>query len=851
MLDKIRVFGAKEHNLKSVSVDIPKNSLTVITGPSGSGKSSLALDTLFAEGQRRYIESLSSYARQFLGVGKKPDVEKIEGLCPAIAIEQKTVGFNPRSTVGTTTEIYDYLRVFFARLGEPHCPECKKKLVAQTPESIAESLQIKHDGKTIFVSSEIAIQRKGEFKNLIKDFFTKGYDTYLIDGKIKIFQTAIEIDNFKLIKNNRHSIHLVIDKLVVDERHREQLFSSVKKTYSMSRGVCSIILTSEDNKILRFAANQVCTDCVVSFPEIEPRLFSFNSPLGACQDCNGLGMSFVWKDLFNYRSDNEENDFESARYVECSTCKTSRLNENALSVLIDEKNIFDLCKMPLKDLQVFFKKLKFDGEQAKIAERVVTEIQTRTTFLINVGLEYLSLSRGAATLSGGESQRIRLATQIGTSLSGVLYVLDEPSIGLHQRDNDRLIETLKKLRDLDNTVIVVEHDMDTMMAADHLIDMGPGSGVNGGEVVATGDVKSLSLNPNSVTGPYLSGKKEIKIPQKLRKPSGFLEVKGACKNNLKNIDVDIPLGLLLAVTGVSGSGKSSLITQSIAPALNNYFTRGYCVSEGLETILGLEKIRNVVFVDQKSIGRTPRSNPATYLGIFGDIRTLFSKLPESQIRGYAPGHFSFNVDGGRCNECNGDGKIKISMQYLEDVVITCKACDGRRYDPFILEVKYKDKNIHDVLEMPSSEALLFFEGFKTITKKLQLMCDVGLDYITLGQPSPTISGGEAQRIKLVTELAKRGVSTLYILDEPTTGLHFVDIEKLLKTLNRLVDHGNSVLVIEHNLDVVKCADHIIDIGPGSGVDGGEIIFSGTPQEMIKSEKSITGRYLKPYFKGQD
>lgn len=848
VIDKIRVFGAKEHNLKSVNVEIPKNSLTVITGPSGSGKSSLALDTLFAEGQRRYIESLSSYARQFLGVNKKPDIDRIEGLCPSIAIEQKTVGFNPRSTVGTTTEIYDYLRVFFARLGIISCPECNKELMVQSPEEISESLMLKHKGETLFISAEVVSQRKGEFKNILKDFFSKGYDTFFIDNKIKKFETSAEFDELRLGKNAKHTIYIILDKLIANEEHKDYLFLAVKKAFSFAHQGCSVIFPNKKNEVRTYSSKQICLNCVVSFPTLEPRLFSFNSPVGACQGCNGLGIEFVWGSLSNNLfKEALDDDFENARYIPCTTCFGARLNKSALAVRVNGKNIFEVSSLPLKDLKSFLEKLVFSGNEAKIAERVMYELQSRTNFLIDVGLDYLTLSRNAATLSGGESQRIRLATQIGTSLSGVLYVLDEPSIGLHQRDNDRLIITLKKLRDLNNTVIVVEHDLDTINSADYLIDMGPGSGVNGGYVVAAGDVMNVSLNPNSVTGPYLSGKKKIEVPTFRRPATIFLEIKNASKNNLKNIDVKIPLGVFVAVTGVSGSGKSSLISQSLAPALNNYFTRGYCISDGIENVLGLDKIKSVIFVDQKSIGKTSRSNPATYLGLFNDIRTIFSKLPESKVRGYGPGHFSFNVDGGRCTECSGDGQLKISMQFLEDVIITCKSCNGKRYDPFILEVKYKNKNIADILAMSAEEALPFFEGFQSITKKLELMCDVGLEYITLGQPSPTISGGEAQRIKLVNELVKRGLSTLYILDEPTTGLHFVDIEKLLKTLNRLVNRGNTVLVIEHNLDVVKCADYIIDIGPGSGSDGGTIVFSGTPEELIKHKDSVTGQYLTKYL----
>ncbi len=844
MLDKIRVLKAKEHNLKSVSVDIPKNSLTVITGPSGSGKSSLALDTLFAEGQRRYIDSLSAYARQFLGVSKKPNVEKIEGLCPAIAIEQKTVGFNPRSTVGTTTEIYDYLRVLFARLGEVYCFECQKPLEVQTPEGVAASLFQKHLDEVIFVAAEIASQRKGEFKKILKDFFLKGYHNFYVDNKLVIANSVHDIEDLKLGKNFKHTIYLILDKLEINASSKEDLFNGIKKSFSLSKGSCAIIFPNKQFEIKTYVSSQICLDCVLPFPMLEPRLFSFNSPIGACIKCNGLGIEFIWNQTTSLLS---KNDFEEATFSICSECNGARLNKKALAVKIRNHNIFQLCNMSLKKLSHFFKAIDYQGNEAKIAERVLGEILSRLNFLIGVGLDYISLARGAVTLSGGESQRIRLATQIGSSLSGVLYVLDEPSIGLHQRDNDRLIATLQTLKDLGNTVVVVEHDQDTILAADYIIDMGPGSGIHGGEIVASGTPMEVELNPNSITGPYLSGKKQIPTPSKRRTPAGFLRIKNATKNNLKNIDVDIPLEIFTAVTGVSGSGKSSLITQSLAIALNNYFTKGYCIAEGLEDVEGVDQLKNVVFVDQKSIGRTSRSNPATYLGIFNDIRNIFAKLPDSQIRGYSAGHFSFNVEGGRCNDCSGDGQIKITMQFLEDVVVVCKTCDGKRYDPFILDIYFKGKNISDILQLSAGEALTFFEGFSSITKKLQLMVDVGLEYIALGQSSTTISGGEAQRIKLVNELAKRGASTMYILDEPTTGLHFIDIEKLLKILNRLVDRGNSILVIEHNLDVIKNADYIIDIGPEGGEEGGKVIFAGTPENMINCKDSITAKYLKKYL----
>ncbi len=844
MSDKIKVFGAKEHNLKSVNVEIPKEKLVVITGPSGSGKSSLALDTLYAEGRRRYVESLSSYARQFLGVSKKPQVDKVEGLCPAIAIEQKTVGFNPRSTVGTITEIYDYLRVLFARLGEIFCPNCHKPVKQESPEGIASSLLAKHDGDHIYVAGQIANARKGEFLSELREYFAKGYDSFIIDEKFFKFKEMSDISSLKLSKTHKHTINVIVDKIVVSKNNADFLFSSVKTAFSLGRSVCVIVFPEKNFASENYVASQVCLDCVLSFAELEPRLFSFNSPQGACKNCNGLGMQFSWH---SSHITNDE-DLDEMGFVECNVCFGARLNKEALSVKVEGKNIYEICKLSVSNLKKFFDTLSFSSDKKQIADRLLSEIISRINFLINVGLDYLSLSRTASTLSGGESQRIRLSTQLGAALSGVLYVLDEPSIGLHQRDNDKLIATLQKLRDLGNSVIVVEHDLDTILAADHVIDMGPGSGVHGGEVVAQGSVEDLVKNKNSVTGPFVSGEQKVMLPRYRRKAKKFLEIKGATKNNLKNVDVSIPLETLVAVTGVSGSGKSSLITQAFASALQNYFHRGFCVSEGIDDITGIENIKNMVFVDQKSIGKTPRSNPATYIGIFDDIRNLFSRLPDSKLRGYGPGHFSFNVAGGRCNECSGDGVIKISMQFLEDVVVVCKSCKGRRYDQFVLEVKYKNKNIWDILEMSVEEALDFFEDIPAIQKRLSLMQDVGLGYIKLGQACNTISGGEAQRIKLVNELAKRGSDTLYILDEPTTGLHLQDIQKLLTTITRLVDKGNTVVVIEHNLDVIKCADYIIDMGPEGGDGGGNVVAFGTPEEVAKSKNSFTAQYLKKYLK---
>jgi excinuclease ABC subunit A len=843
-VEKISVLGAREHNLKSINVEIPKRTLTVITGPSGSGKSSLALDTLYSEGRRRYVESLSLYVRQFLGVSKRPDVDRIDGLCPAIAIEQKTVGFNPRSTVGTTTEIYDYLRVLFARVGVPHCPSCGEKIKEQSPEGIAKMLRESHRGESFTVASPIAIERKGEFKSQLLEMFNKGFTRFLIDGKRYRFSTDVELERLELKRQNRHSIFVLIDNLVISEEDADRLQEAVEKAFSLSKALCSTI--NINGSIKTYSSARVCLECVKSCPELEPRLFSFNSPVGACKNCHGLG--------FEYRSSNDDFFGKTIRGNEktltCSECLGARLKPEALSVTIGEKNINELCSMPVGNLISFFENVKLSKEQAEIANKILSEINSRLGFLNSVGLSYITLGRTSRSLSGGEGQRIRLASQIGSALTGILYILDEPSIGLHQRDNTRLIETLKQLRDQGNTVIVVEHDEDTMRASDYIIDMGPAAGVHGGQVTAVGTPEELEKNDKSLTGKYLSGKLSIKVPLLRRKPSGFLEMRGVCKNNLKNIDVDIPLGVLGAVSGVSGSGKSSLIVQTLAPALMNHFNKGYCLASGLGELKGLAQLENVVLVDQSPIGRTPRSNPATYLGVFDGIRELYSKLPESNARGYLPGRFSFNVAAGRCFDCRGDGKIKIEMHFLEDVYVTCKSCSGSRYSEQTLEIKYCDKNIADVLEMTAEEALEFFSPFPKLAKRLKLLCEVGLDYIKLGQPSTTLSGGEAQRIKLVDELAKRGIKTMYILDEPTTGLHSSDVEKLLLVLNKLVDRGNSVLVIEHNLDLLKSSDYLIDVGPEGGDRGGNVVAFGTPEEVAKMNEGFTAPYLAEVLKSR-
>lgn len=843
--EKIRITGAKEHNLKSIDVEIPKNTLTVITGPSGSGKSSLALDTIYAEGKRRYVESLSAYARQFLGISKRPDVERIDGLCPAIAIEQKTVGFNPRSTVGTTTEIYDYLRVLFARVGTPHCPSCGIEIREESPQNITKMLLENYKGTTVHLGAPLAIERKGEFRNDLIQLFEKGYTRFMIDGQHVKFRTVKEIDDIKLTKTYKHTIYFMIDRLEVTVDEASRIQEAIEKAFAAANGLCTIIDSNDQPN--NYSSHRVCLKCARSCPELEPRLFSFNSPLGACPRCHGIGIEYNWHTL------EEGHDHWSTRHIDerdhqCPACKGARLKPDALAVKINGMHIHDLCRLSIDKLMDFFKNIQLNDEQKAIGENLLNEIISRLSFLVNVGLAYLTLSRTARTLSGGESQRIRLATQIGSALSGVIYILDEPSIGLHQRDNDRLIETLKLLRDQGNTVLVVEHDMDTIIQADYLIDMGPGAGKFGGSITAHGTPKQLAKKPESLTGQYLSGKRAIPIPEKRRDPKGFLQLKGVTTNNLKNVSVDFPLGIFAAVSGVSGSGKSSLVVQTLAPALHQFFMYGYHGTRSFDELIGLEQLSNVVIVDQSPIGRTPRSNPATYLGIFDEIRNLFAALPESNARGFQAGRFSFNVAVGRCFECHGEGQIKVSMHFLEDVCIVCKACGGNRYNKQTLEIKFKDKNIAQILEMSVYDAKEFFATFSTIHKRLQLLCDVGLDYLTLGQPSTTLSGGEAQRIKLVNELAKRGKNTMYILDEPTTGLHSFDIEKLLMVLNRLVDRGNSVLVIEHNLDVLKSVDYLIDIGPEGGDAGGNVVAVGTPEKVVKTATSITGKYLKAVLK---
>jgi len=844
----ITVVGAQEHNLKSISVSIPKECLTVITGPSGSGKSSLALDILYTEGKRRYMESLSSYARQFLGVVKKPNFERIDGLCPAIAIEQKTVGSNPRSTVGTITEIYDYLRILYARIGVVHCPQCGLPIRAESPESIAAMLQRTQAGNTLIVAAPIAHEKKGEFAADLIHYFSLGYYRFIIDGKSYKFASLDEIAAVKLAKTFKHTIDVLIDSVEVTSAEASRLVEAIEKSFQFTGGLCKVII---GEKSYRYSAQFICVGCAVSVPEIEPRIFSFNSPLGACPECEGLGIVHQWpwnatdKDAWKADYPQFFGDRYAAKIV-CSACHGKRLNKQALAVTVGDKDIYDLSDLAIKHIDQFFAKLTVGEKEREIASGLLKEIRARLSFLIDVGVGYLTLNRTARTLSGGEGQRIRLATQIGSALSGVLYILDEPSIGLHQRDNDRLINTLKSLRDQGNTVVVVEHDLDTMRAADYLVDMGPGAGTLGGQVTAVGTPEQVAANKKSLTGSYLNGTMSIPVPPTLRRAEGYLALEGANKNNLQNISVSIPLKVMVGISGVSGSGKSTLVMQELVPAVQALLLGKRAPRIKNETIrlVGGESLESMVVIDQSPIGRTPRSNPATYLGVFDEVRRLFAGLPESNARGYSVGRFSFNVVAGRCAECSGDGSITVEMHFLPEVVMICRSCKGRRYNNETLQIRYKGKNIADVLEMTALEALKFFEHHRRLAKTLQLLCDVGLDYLQLGQPSTTLSGGEAQRIKLVNELAKRGSNTLYILDEPTTGLHTHDIAKLLTVLNTLVDKGNSMIIIEHNLDVLKTMDYIIDMGPEGGDEGGAIVAHGVPKVIAKSPKSHTGRYLR-------
>ena len=935
MNDNIVVKGAKAHNLKNINVTIPRDKLVVITGLSGSGKSSLAFDILYAEGQRRYVESLSSYARQFLGLMEKPDVESIEGLSPAIAIDQKTTSKNPRSTVGTVTEIYDYIRLLYARIGEPHCPNCGKKIEKQTIDQIVETVMNLEKGTKIQVLAPVIRGKKGEYKTLLENFSKEGFVRARVDGEI--FELTDDID---LDRKKKHSIDLVVDRLIIKEDIRSRLAESIEISLKYANNL--VVISTPHNEIL-FSQNYACPDCNISIEELSPRMFSFNNPFGACPECTGIGylmrmnedliipdknktlydgvkafgsssmkkgdtMAKMYfesiakhygvdikvpikklpKDFLNkilYGTGNEKIDFKytsvagerkftapfegviptlERRYREtksqgmrdfyeyymtespCEACHGARLKKESLAVTVGGKNIQELTNMSITKIQDFINNLKLDKTKTLIANQILKELNKRLQFLVDVGLEYLTLSRPAGTLSGGEAQRIRLATQIGAGLTGVLYILDEPSIGLHQRDNDKLIATLKKLRDLGNTVIVVEHDEDTMYAADYIIDIGPEAGVHGGNVICTGTVENIKQNPNSITGAYLSGRKQIKVPEKRRKPNGkSIEIKGARENNLKNIDVKIPLGVFTCVTGVSGSGKSTLINEILYKGLAKELYKSSEFPGKHDKILGIDNIDKVINIDQSPIGRTPRSNPATYTGVFDLIRDIFAGTNEAKLRGYEKGRFSFNVSGGRCETCQGDGVLKIEMHFLPDIYVPCEVCHGKRYNRETLEVKYKGKNISDVLDMTVEESLDFFSNIPKIKQKIQTLYDVGLGYIKLGQPSTTLSGGEAQRVKLATELSKRATGkTLYILDEPTTGLHTADVHRLIDILQRLVDTGNSIVVIEHNLDLIKTADYIIDLGPESGEKGGEVIAIGTPEQIIKNEKSYTGKFLK-------
>ena len=933
-MDKIIIKGARENNLKNIDVEIPKNKLVVITGVSGSGKSSLAFDTIYAEGQRRYVESLSSYARQFLGATEKPLVDSIEGLSPSISIDQKTTNKNPRSTVGTTTEIYDYLRLLFARIGTPYCPTHKVPITSQSVEEMTDKVLSLEENTKIMILSPIVRGEKGTFKDLLEDLRKDGYIRAKIDGEIIDLASDINLE-----KNKKHNISVVIDRLIIKEGIRSRVYDSIETSTKLSKG--KVIIDVVDKEEMLLSENFACPYCDYSLEELEPRIFSFNAPYGACDDCKGLGVKYKLdidlvipdrtksinegaiktinideessitrteldcvskkyhidldkpiKDLtkeelniilygspdiieFNYTAKNgntrKTKDYYEGiitnlerRYIEtksswirewiegymreipCPTCKSSRLKPSVLSVLINKKNIYEVSCMSIRDLKEFITNLKLNKEQQEISEIIIKEILNRLNFLINVGLDYLTLSRGAGTLSGGESQRIRLATQIGSRLTGVLYVLDEPSIGLHQRDNQKLINSLLEMRDLGNSLIVVEHDTDTMLAADYLIDIGPEAGENGGHLVACGTPEEVMKNEDSLTGKYLTGKLKIEVPKTRRKLTGkYIEIKGAKENNLKNINVKIPLGSFVCITGVSGSGKSSLINEILYKKLASTIYNSKDKPGLFKEIKGIDELDKVVQITQNPIGRTPRSNPATYVGVFDDIRDIFTETKEAKMKGYDKGRFSFNVKGGRCEACWGDGVKKIEMHFLPDVYVPCEVCHGTRYNKETLQIKYKGKNIYDVLEMRVDEAIEFFANHPKVLHKLQTLKDVGLGYIKLGQSATTLSGGEAARVKLAKELQKKPTGkSVFILDEPTTGLHSHDIKKLLVILNRIVDNGDTVIVIEHNLDVIKVADYIIDLGPEGGDLGGKVVACGTPEQITKVEASYTGKYLK-------
>ena len=935
----IKIRGANEHNLKNIDLEIPRNELVVMTGLSGSGKSSLAFDTIYAEGQRRYMESLSSYARQFLGQMEKPDVESIEGLSPAISIDQKSTNRNPRSTVGTVTEIYDYFRLLYARIGVPHCPKCGREIKRQTVDQMVDQIMDMPERTKIQLLAPVVKGRKGEHVKLLEKARKSGFVRAKIDGNI--YELSEEI---KLEKNIKHLIEIVVDRLVVKPGIEKRLADSIETVLGLSDGL--LVVEVIGGELLTFSSSYACPDCGVSMEEIEPRSFSFNNPFGACPDCFGLGYkmefdeelmipdrslslaegaiqvmgwqsctdpsSFTYgilkalsqeysfdlatpygelpEDIRNvllhgtdgreiqvhykgqrgegvyavtfeglikncerrYRetgSDTMKQEYESfMRITPCRSCKGQRLKPGSLAVTVCDKNIYEVTNQSVRDLQAFLNGMTLTSQQLLIGDQILKEIKARINFLMDVGLDYLSLTRATGTLSGGEAQRIRLATQIGSGLVGVAYILDEPSIGLHQRDNDKLLNTLRHLRDLGNTVIVVEHDEDTMLAADYVVDIGPGAGEHGGQVVAAGTARELMDNPASVTGAYLSGRIRIPVPGKRRTPSGWLTVKGARENNLKNIEVRFPLGVMTCVTGVSGSGKSSLVNEILYKSMARQLNRARTIPGKHRSIEGMEQLDKVICIDQSPIGRTPRSNPATYTGVFDMIRDLCASTPDAKAKGYKKGRFSFNVKGGRCEACSGDGILKIEMHFLPDVYVPCEVCHGKRYNRETLEVKYKGKNIYDVLDMTVEEALTFFEHVPFIRRKIETLYDVGLSYIKLGQPSTTLSGGEAQRIKLATELSRRSTGkTVYILDEPTTGLHFADVHKLTEILNRLAEGGNTVIVIEHNLDVIKTADYLIDMGPEGGDGGGTVVAQGTPEEVAEIPASYTGHYVKKYL----
>ena len=935
----IKIRGANEHNLKNIDVDIPRDEFVVLTGLSGSGKSSLAFDTIYAEGQRRYMESLSSYARQFLGQMEKPNVEKIEGLSPAISIDQKSTNRNPRSTVGTVTEIYDYFRLLYARIGVPHCPKCGKEIKKQTVDQMVDQIMELPERTKIQLLAPVVRGRKGEHQKLFEQAKRSGYVRVIVDGSMYELSEEIKLD-----KNKKHNIEIVVDRLMVKEGIEKRLADSIENVLTLANGLMTVDVIGGEP--IQFSESFSCPDCGISIGEIEPRSFSFNNPFGACPTCFGLGYkmefdedlmipdkrlsiaegaiqvmgwqsctdpsSFTYAILkalteeyhfsletpyceypeeirhvlifgtdgrevkVHYRGQRGEGVYDVAfegliknvqrkyretgsevmkqeyeqfmRITPCETCKGQRLKAESLAVTVADKNIYEMTSMSVKKLNTFLAEMKLGEQQHRIGDQILKEIRARVGFLNEVGLDYLSLSRATGTLSGGEAQRIRLATQIGSGLVGVAYILDEPSIGLHQRDNDKLLGALKNLKDLGNTLIVVEHDEDTMLAADYIVDIGPGAGSHGGEVVACGTAQEIMKNPKSITGAYLSGRIKIPVPDERRKPTGFLTIKGARENNLKNIDVNIPLGIMTCITGVSGSGKSSLTNEILYKRLARDLNRARCIPGEHDAILGMEQLDKVIDIDQSPIGRTPRSNPATYTGVFDMIRDLFAATPDAKAKGYKKGRFSFNVKGGRCEACGGDGILKIEMHFLPDVYVPCEVCEGKRYNRETLEVRYKGKSIYDVLDMTVEEALEFFKNVPSIHRKIQTLYDVGLSYVKLGQPSTELSGGEAQRIKLATELSKRSTGkTIYILDEPTTGLHFADVHKLIEILRRLSDGGNTVVVIEHNLDVIKTADYIIDMGPEGGDGGGTVIAQGTPEEVAQIPESYTGQYVKKYL----